>query len=228
MFAARMLGVLLALCTVLSLSRGGPLNTSVAMKGPCQYKRMYCPYYPDEYCPECDEHGYFVPWQCSHGYCYCVNVKTGEEIPYTKRPEGSDPLNCEHGHYCPDGWTYYDEQCYKYIDSEKTWIEAEFYCLFEGGNLASIHSDEQNYFIKGLTKGDGHDFPQAWIGGFDAIYPGYWMWSDGSKFNYDNWYHDDYSAHDGYHCLKMNYHLKLEWYPDYCNSTLGFVCCKQI
>lgn len=228
MFAVRMLGVLLALCTVLSLSRGGPLNVTAPMKGPCEYKRMYCQYYPDEYCPECDSYGYFAPWQCSHGYCYCVNIETGEEIPYTKRPADSEPLNCKSGHYCPDGWTYYEDHCYKYIEYGKTWIEAEFYCLFEGGNLASVHSDDHSHFIKSLTKGDGYTFPHAWLGGFDVLYPGHWMWSDGKDFHYADWYHDYHSAPIGDHCLKMNHELDLKWYPENCSNTHGFVCCMKL
>lgn len=227
MFASRMLGVLLALCTVLTLIHGGPLNTTTSMKGPCEYKRMYCPYDP-AYCYECDAYGYFVPWQCLRGYCYCVDYKTGEEIPYTKRPADSEPLDCEHGHYCPKGWTYYDGQCYMYIESDKTWIEAEFHCMFLGGNLASIHSDEQSYFIKDLTKGTGHVFPHAWVGGYDALYPGSWLWCDGSKFHYNDWYHDYLTLPKTYNCLMINYHLELKWYPGNCSNTLPFVCCKKL
>lgn len=44
------------------------------------------------------------------------------------------------------------------------------YCLFEGANLVSIHSYDENHLIQALTKGDTHNFPETWIGGHDAIH----------------------------------------------------------
>ncbi|XP_008301054.1 galactose-specific lectin nattectin-like [Stegastes partitus] len=231
MFAGKTLGVLLALCTVLALSRGGPINATQpkVIGSLCEYKKMYCSYYHGVYCPECDADGNFIPWQCSSmsGYCWCVDVKTGEELPYTKRPLGSDPIDCEHYYHCPEGWTYYDEKCYKFVEYAKTWLEAEIYCQFEGGNLAAIHSYEQNHFVQDLIKEVTHSFPLTWIGGYDSIYPGYWMWRDGSKFHYEYWYQGSKPT-TAYHCLMMNYHLELQWYSANCNDSLPFVCCKDM
>uniref|UniRef100_A0A3Q0S6D8 C-type lectin domain-containing protein n=1 Tax=Amphilophus citrinellus TaxID=61819 RepID=A0A3Q0S6D8_AMPCI len=71
---------------------------------------------------------------------------------------------------CPDGWFQFGHQCFSFISSAKTWIEAQIFCQFDGGNLASIHSYEENRFVQTLTRGNTHDFPETWIGGTDAIH----------------------------------------------------------
>uniref|UniRef100_A0A4W6FF93 C-type lectin domain-containing protein n=2 Tax=Lates calcarifer TaxID=8187 RepID=A0A4W6FF93_LATCA len=107
-------------------------------------------------------------------------------------------------YYCPSGWTHFGKRCFMFVDTPKMWTAAEVYCQFEGANLASIHSYEENHFVMSLTRGDTHTFPPAWIGGFDVIRPGFWMWSDGSKFYYDYWC-DDHHTERNESCLKMNY-----------------------
>uniref|UniRef100_A0A8C7Y840 C-type lectin domain-containing protein n=1 Tax=Oryzias sinensis TaxID=183150 RepID=A0A8C7Y840_9TELE len=71
---------------------------------------------------------------------------------------------------CPHEWTRFGQQCFIFINSPKTWAEAEAYCQFDGSNLASIHSYEENHFLQSLTRADTHNFPQAWIGGTDTMH----------------------------------------------------------
>uniref|UniRef100_A0A8C4DN08 Thyroglobulin type-1 domain-containing protein n=1 Tax=Dicentrarchus labrax TaxID=13489 RepID=A0A8C4DN08_DICLA len=51
---------------------------------------------PGAFVPQCDANGNFLPQQCwaSTGYCWCVDVITGKEIPHTKTPPGTVPVNC--------------------------------------------------------------------------------------------------------------------------------------
>ncbi|XP_045921077.1 galactose-specific lectin nattectin-like [Micropterus dolomieu] len=224
------LSVFLTFCTLLSLSRANHLFNGSKDDGLCEHVREHSQdSHIGEFVPQCNDDGNFLPQQCSGstGYCWCVNVFTGEEIPDTKTPPGSTPVDCDDEFYCPKGWTRFGKQCFIFIDSEKTWPEAESYCLFEDANLASIHSAEENHFVQALTRGDSHEFPETWIGGFDAIPDAFWMWSDGSKFNYENWAEED-EKEENEHCLKMNYEEDLKWEPESCNDTLPFVCAKRI
>uniref|UniRef100_H2LJ69 Thyroglobulin type-1 domain-containing protein n=1 Tax=Oryzias latipes TaxID=8090 RepID=H2LJ69_ORYLA len=47
-------------------------------------------------CPQCAADGNFLPRQCSGstGYCWCVNVTTGEMIPNSRVPPGHTPPKC--------------------------------------------------------------------------------------------------------------------------------------
>uniref|UniRef100_A0A8D0CUN4 Thyroglobulin type-1 domain-containing protein n=1 Tax=Sander lucioperca TaxID=283035 RepID=A0A8D0CUN4_SANLU len=49
-----------------------------------------------EFIPQCDGNGNFLPQQCSGstGYCWCVNIITGKEIPNTRTPPGVTPVQC--------------------------------------------------------------------------------------------------------------------------------------
>ncbi|XP_071316033.1 ladderlectin [Trachinotus anak] len=231
----KVLGVFLTLCSILTLSQAMPLNSTYSVSKHtrlCEYMRQQC--YQDgagAFCPVCDTNGNFHPQQCwpSTGYCWCVDVYSGAEIPNSQTPLGSVPNCGGKEYYCPYGWTYFGKKCFIFIDTPKTWTEAEIYCLFEGANLASIHSYEENHFVMSLTRGDTNTFPQTWIGGFSAIHPGFWMWSDGSKFHYENWYHDHTTdSPPNECCLKMNYKYDLRWFYDKCTESYPFVCVKKM
>uniref|UniRef100_A0A3P9IGF2 C-type lectin domain-containing protein n=1 Tax=Oryzias latipes TaxID=8090 RepID=A0A3P9IGF2_ORYLA len=156
----------------------------------------------------------------------------------TKKDQNSDSSSSDKSHDdsksssseedsgCPDDWTRFGQQCFIFINSPKTWAEAESYCQFDGSNLASIHSYEENHFLQSLTRADTHNFPQAWIGGTDTMHFGLWTWSDGSRFLYENW---SYKGKDGDadRCLKINYHYELKWTAARCSESLPFVCSKN-
>ncbi|KAL6118222.1 uncharacterized protein ACO6RY_03067 [Pungitius sinensis] len=218
----KVLGVSLVLSSLLALTRPAPLNFTGGLAwghGLCRKERM----------PQCDANGNFLPQQCwaSTGYCWCVNVVTGEKVPNTSTPPGAPPATCAGGSICPLGWSRYGDQCFVFIFSMKTWAEAEGYCLFEGANLASAHSPKENHFLRALTKADGYDFPPTWIGGNDAIYADYWMWSDGSRLDYENWA-QGYEPRSSGRCLQMNYGSLKKWINASCNETLPFICAKTV
>lgn len=205
--------------------------------------------------PECDDHGYFMPKQChvfksdfewcdpsKHCYtfeegdewCACVDVKTGMPDKSTMTQHG-DNLHCDaYGHiepYCDLGWEHFGSHghamCYKFINSKKTWVEAESYCQFEGGNLASIHCPETSHFFQTLTRGNSHNFPLTWVGGHNAVQGCFWMWSNGQKFDYDDWNKVD-SKNREHSCLSINEGFKLRWSAGCCNQTLPFICEKEM
>ncbi|XP_076581677.1 galactose-specific lectin nattectin-like [Chaetodon auriga] len=222
----------LVVCALLTLSRAFPFNSTLPLSrrpGLCLYVTQQSPVASGAFIPLCDIDGNFHPQQCSPstGYCWCVDVYTGEEIPNTRTPPGAIHVHCDREFYCPYGWSRFGKQCYVFIDSPKSWVEAEGYCLFEGANLASIHSYEESHYVQSLTRSHTYDFPETWIGGHDAVHHWFWMWSDGSKFNYENWY-KDCNTERTEHCVKMNYGYEWKWNYASCDDILPFVCAKRI
>ncbi|XP_056156025.1 galactose-specific lectin nattectin [Lampris incognitus] len=233
--------VSLTLCAVLSLSGAASLNSTV-ISFPwslCERHRHIPPDIIGAYIPQCDLDGNFSPRQCwaSSGYCWCVNTQTGEEIPGTRTPPGTLPLDCElhattdetavMNNFCPTGWSRFGMRCFIFITVPKMWIEAQVYCLFEGATLASIHNNEQNRFIQALTRGDGYEFPNTWIGGTDGIQACLWLWIDGTRFDYNNWNWGE-DDHQNANCLEINYGASLRWRAMSCDTILPFVCAKRI
>uniref|UniRef100_A0A8C9ZTL5 C-type lectin domain-containing protein n=1 Tax=Sander lucioperca TaxID=283035 RepID=A0A8C9ZTL5_SANLU len=88
---------------------------------------------------------------------------------------------------CPLFWFSFNGRCYKYVATHLTWADAELHCVSEGGNLVSIHSLEEENFIKSLIKNFDHAQGFTWIGLSDIHKEGTWMWSDGSRVDFDFW-----------------------------------------
>lgn len=190
----------------------------------------------------CDEDGNFEPKQChevapGETWCMCVDVMTGKGRPNTLS-KGDDLMCDENGKIekpcCPPHWTRFSEHghdmCYMFINSNKTWVEAESYCRFEHGRLASIHCQETNHFLQVLTRGETYEFPETWVGGTNAVQTCFWMWSDGSDFAFEDWSHED-SKNRNDSCLSINHGCapnQYKWSSSSCNRTLPFVCAKPL
>ncbi|MBN3314606.1 AJL2 protein, partial [Atractosteus spatula] len=67
---------------------------------------------------------------------------------------------------CPPGWVSFANRCFQYIGTEKTWADAEMECIKLGGNLASVHSEEENTLLLQLIK--SNKTSNTWIGGSDG------------------------------------------------------------
>lgn len=110
------LSVSLALCSLLALSRAvpfhpnstSPVHDTPRQMGHCAYivHDLPVPVPIGMFVPQCDASGNFLPQQCSGstGYCWCVDVLTGEKIPGTETPPGVIPVSC--GKWWPTIWSY--------------------------------------------------------------------------------------------------------------------------
>ncbi|XP_032365739.1 galactose-specific lectin nattectin [Etheostoma spectabile] len=107
---------------------------------------------------------------------------------------------------CPPGWTQFGSRCFGFVFQGKSWIDAENFCKAAGGNLASVHSEEEQVFLKLFINLVTGEYRRTWIGGFDSVQEGVWMWSDGSTLDYKRW--DDGQPDNKYgaeHCLEITY-----------------------
>ncbi|XP_028446704.1 galactose-specific lectin nattectin-like isoform X1 [Perca flavescens] len=131
---------------------------------------------------------------------------------------------------CPPGWTQFGSRCFAFYIQTKTWIDAETFCQTAGGNLASIHSAEEHKFLKDLIYQETGIDTNTWIGGFDSVQEGTWMWTDGSKFNYKIFnagQPDNADAFTGENCLEMNFNGN-NWNDRTCSTQFYFVCSKNL
>ena len=128
---------------------------------------------------------------------------------------------------CPDGWKEFNQACYKYVDSAKTWEDAESVCqgqTWQGvqGHLASVHSEEENIFVASLAK------ETIWLGHHDLHKEGQWTWTDGTKFSYSNWGKGspNNAAGNSMDCMMIYAPTSEEkqWYDYLCTKEAKFVC----
>ncbi|XP_071789139.1 uncharacterized protein [Asterias amurensis] len=139
------------------------------------------------------------------------------EAPFTKPP------------YCPTDpdWLFVSPYCYYVEDSkEKTWYDAEAWCNTKGGYLASIHDDQEQILVKGLTP---YSYNYFWIGLKkldDSNSVDEYRWSDSSPSDFTNW---DYGQpNDG---LGMQKCVDMAddglWGDTNCGIEQHFVCKKD-
>ncbi|XP_060943427.1 lactose-binding lectin l-2-like [Limanda limanda] len=129
---------------------------------------------------------------------------------------------------CPSFWSSFNNRCYKYVATPMTWANAELYCLSQGANLVSIHSlDEQN-FVKVLIKSFDIVAGRTWIGLNDLHKEGKWMWSDGSALDFTFWSPGQPDNRGNEDCVQTNYNAAKKWNDKDCSGPIPSVCASHI
>ena len=115
------------------------------------------------------------------GLCFMVNV--GDSVPREEVviPHTEIALFDTGPHDNADGTHEYNGHRYKLITEEKSWKDAEAYCVSLGGHLVTITSEEENSFIQSLIN------KSTMIGLSDAAEEGAWSWVTGESLTYTNW-----------------------------------------
>ncbi|XP_074518386.1 ladderlectin-like [Halichoeres trimaculatus] len=129
---------------------------------------------------------------------------------------------------CPAGWIGCSGRCFLYVDTPKSWADAEKHCLSQGGNLASVHSHVEHDIIQGMLLRATNSHPLAWLGGSDAAQEGTWLWSDGTPFDFEHWDvgQPDNKANAG--CMLMNFGDDKKFDDQPCDYLKSFVCAKTL
>ncbi|XP_076416238.1 CD209 antigen-like protein A isoform X2 [Peromyscus maniculatus bairdii] len=77
---------------------------------------------------------------------------------------------------CPWDWTPFQESCYFFSVSQKTWNDSATACQNVGAQLVVIKSDEEQKFLQQTSKKRGY----TWMGLIDMHKESTWHWVDGS------------------------------------------------
>merc|ERR1739838_1138726 len=126
---------------------------------------------------------------------------------------------------CPDGWTFHDLRCFRYVKTKATWINAEKACQALGANLASIKSSEEHIFVQGVVRKFGGGSQTSWLGGTDAVHEGTWLWSDGLSMTFTAWARGQPDNWRGKQdCMVMNWSGVRLWDDQACEWPSTYVC----
>eukprot|EP00057_Strongylocentrotus_purpuratus_P027654 XP_011682128.1 PREDICTED: macrophage mannose receptor 1 isoform X1 [Strongylocentrotus purpuratus] len=132
-------------------------------------------------------------------------------------------------------WILYPLNNYCYFFSQglsqdaglKSWMNANEYCMQSGGYLASIHSQEENDFLKNymVRFGEVEDRKYSWIGLREYTTEGVFSWSDGSAVDYTSWTSGEPNDYNGEEqCAE--YYSGGTWNDANCAKETVFVCRK--
>ena len=141
---------------------------------------------------------------------------------------------------CPDEtWSKYKDNCYHLLINKYNRTGCRQECVQLGGDLASIHSQEENEFVtsligarparEGLSRSNGKA-KNAWIGAKYSHSQDIFLWSDQSNWDFDNWnwqLSEPHKSKDS--CVFIGYDLKNpeKWADGVCSWSSPFDCiCK--
>lgn len=129
---------------------------------------------------------------------------------------------------CDDdpSWLLFNDYCYKFIseadEAPQTWWSSHRLCRNEGGELASIHTFEENYWI--VSKIYNKTDQTLWIGGRSKLDSSY-EWLDGSVFDFINWAEGEPNNFlDQEDCIGMYTRASGYWNDQNCAHTEGRIC----
>ncbi|XP_049608614.1 snaclec rhodocetin subunit delta [Syngnathus scovelli] len=81
---------------------------------------------------------------------------------------------------CPKHWVRLNDRCFRIVQEDRTFDDAELACQAIGGNLASILSSVEHAVILALVDMELGASQTAWIGFNDQATEATFVWTDGS------------------------------------------------
>lgn len=123
---------------------------------------------------------------------------------------------------CKAGWQEWNEACYKLFAELKEFSAASASCKNDSAKLVSIHSAQENEFVRTLIGGKN-----VFVGLSDSDVEATFVWVDGSTVAYTNWDagepNDDFGIGDCVILLgttgKWNDTPCMMWYEYVCKFT---------
>lgn len=122
---------------------------------------------------------------------------------------------------CASGWSPIGKRnvCLKVFkgekDLKKTWQEAQDFCKAIGGDLLSVHGEDDLGFA-GFRNG-------VWIG--LRLQGATFKWTDGSPFEYENWDYGEPNNHnDDEHCVEVQSNYRRSWNDRHCEFYNDWIC----
>ncbi|GAB1609878.1 C-type mannose receptor 2-like isoform X1 [Argonauta hians] len=143
--------------------------------------------------------------------------KTTALVPTTPLPD-----HVEVG--CPKSWKLYNGNCYKLIKELYSWEDSRKYCHIFGADLASIHNEEEEEFLKKILNDKKKKLSWAWIGFSDAYQKGIYKWSDESQVTFTNWHLWEPNNFEDENCVLFV--TKAGWSNYKCNAKEASICKK--
>uniref|UniRef100_A0A3B1KJI9 C-type lectin domain-containing protein n=1 Tax=Astyanax mexicanus TaxID=7994 RepID=A0A3B1KJI9_ASTMX len=108
------------------------------------------------------------------------------------------------------------------------WAGAEAHCINLGGNLVSVHSENEYQMVKALIRTYDPKEKSTWIGLSNCQKKNSWVWSDGSRYGYSKWNPREPNHKLGECCVHINDSSQKNWNDIPCKNKYPFVCVRRL
>ncbi|XP_077438641.1 galactose-specific lectin nattectin-like [Vanacampus margaritifer] len=129
--------------------------------------------------------------------------------------------------HCPKGWTQLDNRCLIFQSEELNFRLSEIVCNILGGNLVSIHNQLENEVVRHLIFAALGSFERTWIGLYDRIEDGDYLWTDGTPADFFDWANGRPRMNTNQDCVEINFQTDF-WNDRQCGGRLPFVCAMDL
>jgi len=145
------------------------------------------------------------------GYGNCVAIKDNSKWVDQLCNNTFKPIcRKESRKRCLSAEKKYEDGCFTFGDTKKTWKKAKQFCLSEGADLARIKNEKQSIFISNKTTNESY-----WIG---LRRKQRWIRSDGKDAKY---FVDEASLIGAGNCISKG---KDKWSDRPCDQELSYIC----
>ncbi|CAL1543038.1 unnamed protein product [Lymnaea stagnalis] len=128
---------------------------------------------------------------------------------------------------CPGRWWEDDpnsDNCYFIQLDMQTWLDARTSCQNEGGDLASITSVQEQFYLSARLMSFTANF--FWIGANDRATENGFQWSDSSPFSFLNWNTGQPNNAQDSDCVALMKQTG-RWDDLPCTARYGYICKKK-
>ncbi|XP_055974992.1 lithostathine-like [Sorex fumeus] len=128
---------------------------------------------------------------------------------------------------CPQHSFAYDNRCYAFYMSPKSWMDAAFKCRKRPyGDLVSVLTESEANFVATLINESNNETPLVWIGLHDpseGSFPNTWEWIASNVMDYVAWEYGvpTGSGYRGTVSYRSGYKY---WKGHDCTKHLPYVC----
>ncbi|XP_077993429.1 macrophage mannose receptor 1-like isoform X2 [Glandiceps talaboti] len=160
---------------------------------------------------------------CTTLYGWVCSLQKGQSLI---TPTPPPPPN-----YCYQGnndWIEFEGMCYFFSFLSKvedlSWIDSRTYCNSQGGELVSIHGqDESKWITTMIIDTDKNDW---WIGLRRYRAVNLYKWSDGTAQDYENWADMEPNDFNGQEECTSVYNRRGKWNDMHCAVKYPYICKK--
>ncbi|XP_029451111.1 hepatic lectin-like isoform X2 [Rhinatrema bivittatum] len=125
---------------------------------------------------------------------------------------------------CGEKWVQFQNSCYYFSSSSKTWKDARKYCMDNDADLVVVNNQEEQSYINKKTGST-----RRWLGLHDTEKEGEWIWVDQSPLTFTAWSEgepNDADALRGEDCVEVIGYGT--WNDGPCTLPQNWICEKSM